>query len=157
MNASELRLKARESLAGNYWPAVLAAFVAVIFGALVSSGKTLVSATFGSPKINRSIISFTSYPAYSFMVCFIIQAKIIFSARSFLHAASYWAFCRLYETPSVRIIWKTQQTMPCILFLLSYSTFNNLDNSRKRDTDNLISDDTALSDMDASCIRNSMK
>lgn len=39
MNASELRLKARESLAGNYWPAVLAAFVAVIFGALVSGSS----------------------------------------------------------------------------------------------------------------------
>ena len=47
--------------------------------------------------------------------------------------------------------------MPCILFLLSYSTFNNLDDSRNRDTDNLISDATSLPDMDASCIRHSMK
>ena len=38
MNASELRLKARESLTGNYWPAVLVAFVASIFGALLISG-----------------------------------------------------------------------------------------------------------------------
>lgn len=38
MNASELRLKARESLTGNYWPAVLAAFVASVFGALLISG-----------------------------------------------------------------------------------------------------------------------
>ena len=36
MNASELRLKARESLTGNYWPTVLAAFLAAIFGALIS-------------------------------------------------------------------------------------------------------------------------
>jgi uncharacterized membrane protein len=36
MNASELRLKARESLTGNYWPAVLAAFLASIFGAMIS-------------------------------------------------------------------------------------------------------------------------
>ena len=38
MNASELRLNARESLTGNYWPAVLVAFVASIFGALLISG-----------------------------------------------------------------------------------------------------------------------
>lgn len=37
MNASELRLKARESLVGSYWPAVLAAFVAAFFGALVTT------------------------------------------------------------------------------------------------------------------------
>lgn len=38
MNASELRLKARESLKGNYWPAVGVAFVAAIFGALLVNG-----------------------------------------------------------------------------------------------------------------------
>ena len=38
MNASELRLKARQSLTGNYWPAVLVAFVASIFGALLVNG-----------------------------------------------------------------------------------------------------------------------
>ena len=38
MNASELRLKARESLKGNYWPAVGVAFVAAIFGALMLNG-----------------------------------------------------------------------------------------------------------------------
>lgn len=38
MNSSELRLKARESLVGNYWNAVLVAFVAAIFGALIISG-----------------------------------------------------------------------------------------------------------------------
>lgn len=39
MNASELRLKARASLYRNYWPAVGAAFVASIFGALISSAS----------------------------------------------------------------------------------------------------------------------
>ena len=38
MNASELRLKARESLKGNYWYAVLAALIAAIFGALMVNG-----------------------------------------------------------------------------------------------------------------------
>ena len=38
MNASELRLKARQSLTGNYWPAVLVAFLASIFGALLVNG-----------------------------------------------------------------------------------------------------------------------
>lgn len=38
MNASELRLRARQSLSGNYWPAVLAALIASFFGALVSTG-----------------------------------------------------------------------------------------------------------------------
>lgn len=37
MNSSELRLKARESLIGNYWPAVLAAFLAAFFGALIAN------------------------------------------------------------------------------------------------------------------------
>ena len=37
MNASQLRSKAWESLKGNYWPAVLAALVAAIFGALVTN------------------------------------------------------------------------------------------------------------------------
>lgn len=40
MSASELRLKARESLKGNYWNAVLAAFLAAIFGALIVNGGT---------------------------------------------------------------------------------------------------------------------
>ena len=38
MDASQLRLKARESLKGNYWPAVGVAFVAAIFGALMING-----------------------------------------------------------------------------------------------------------------------
>lgn len=38
MEASEIRLKARESLKGNYWNAVLVAFVAAIFGALLANG-----------------------------------------------------------------------------------------------------------------------
>ena len=38
MDASQLRLKARESLKGNYWPAVGVAFVAAIFGALMVNG-----------------------------------------------------------------------------------------------------------------------
>lgn len=38
MDASQIRLKARESLKGNYWYAVLAAFVAAIFGALMVNG-----------------------------------------------------------------------------------------------------------------------
>ena len=38
MEASELRLKARESLKGEYWYAVLTAFVASIFGALLVNG-----------------------------------------------------------------------------------------------------------------------
>ena len=41
MNASELRLKARESLKGNYWNAVLMAFLAAIFGALVANSATI--------------------------------------------------------------------------------------------------------------------
>ena len=40
MDASQLRLKARESLKGNYWPAVGVAFVAAIFGALMANGGT---------------------------------------------------------------------------------------------------------------------
>lgn len=40
MNASELRLKARQSLKGNYWNAVLMAFLAAIFGALIVNGGT---------------------------------------------------------------------------------------------------------------------
>ena len=38
MNSSELRLQARNSLKGNYWYAVLAAFIAAIFGALMANG-----------------------------------------------------------------------------------------------------------------------
>ena len=38
MDASQLRLKARESLKGNYWTAVGVAFVAAIFGALMTTG-----------------------------------------------------------------------------------------------------------------------
>ena len=38
MDASQIRLKARESLKGNYWPAVGVAFVAAIFGALMTTG-----------------------------------------------------------------------------------------------------------------------
>ena len=38
MNASELRRKARESLKGNYWYAVMVAFVAAIFSALMING-----------------------------------------------------------------------------------------------------------------------
>lgn len=41
MNASQLRLKARESLIGNYWPSVLVAFVAAIFGALVTTSGSV--------------------------------------------------------------------------------------------------------------------
>lgn len=41
MNASELRLKARESLKGNYWYAVMVAFVAAIFGALMVNGGSI--------------------------------------------------------------------------------------------------------------------
>lgn len=41
MKSSDIRLKARESLTGNYWPAVLAALVAGFFGALITSGGTL--------------------------------------------------------------------------------------------------------------------
>ena len=41
MNASELRLKARESLKGNYWYAVLAALIAAIFGALMVNGGSI--------------------------------------------------------------------------------------------------------------------
>ena len=41
MNSSELRLKARESLTGNYWTAVLVAFVAAIFGALMTSSGSI--------------------------------------------------------------------------------------------------------------------
>ena len=38
MDASQIRLKARDSLKGNYWPAVGVAFVAAIFGALMVNG-----------------------------------------------------------------------------------------------------------------------
>ena len=38
MDAPQIRLKARESLKGNYWPAVGVAFVAAIFGALMTTG-----------------------------------------------------------------------------------------------------------------------
>ena len=41
MDASQIRLKARESLKGNYWYAVLAAFIAGFFGALMTSGGTV--------------------------------------------------------------------------------------------------------------------
>ena len=41
MNASELRLKARDSLKGNYWYAVVVAFVAAIFGALMINGGSI--------------------------------------------------------------------------------------------------------------------
>lgn len=41
MNSSELPLKARESLTGNYWTAVLVAFVAAIFGALMTSSGSI--------------------------------------------------------------------------------------------------------------------
>lgn len=39
MYSKDLRRIARESLTGNYWPSVLAAFVAAIFGALISSSN----------------------------------------------------------------------------------------------------------------------
>lgn len=38
MSASDLRAKARQSLKGNYWTAVLVAFVAAIFGSLFRGG-----------------------------------------------------------------------------------------------------------------------
>jgi len=38
MTASDLRARARQSLQGNYWTAVAAAFVAAIFGSLVAGG-----------------------------------------------------------------------------------------------------------------------
>ena len=38
MDAPQIRLKARESLKGEYWYAVLTAFVASIFGALLVNG-----------------------------------------------------------------------------------------------------------------------
>lgn len=41
MNASELRLKARESLVGNYWPSVLVALIAAIFGALIATSSSI--------------------------------------------------------------------------------------------------------------------
>ena len=41
MDASQIRLKARESLKGNYWYAVLAALIAGFFGALMTSGGTV--------------------------------------------------------------------------------------------------------------------
>ena len=41
MDASQIRLKARESLKGNYWYAVLAALIAGVFGALMTSGGTV--------------------------------------------------------------------------------------------------------------------
>ena len=41
MKSSELRAKARESLTGNYWPAVLVAFIAAIFGALITSSGSI--------------------------------------------------------------------------------------------------------------------
>ena len=41
MNASQLRQKAWNSLKGNYWPAVAAAFVAAIFGALIVNSGSL--------------------------------------------------------------------------------------------------------------------
>lgn len=41
MDASQIRLKARESLKGNYWYAVLAALIAGFFGALMTNGGTV--------------------------------------------------------------------------------------------------------------------
>ena len=41
MKASDLRLQARNSLKGQYWPAVLVAFVAAIFGALIATSASL--------------------------------------------------------------------------------------------------------------------
>jgi len=41
MNSSELRAKAWDSLRGNYWPAVLVAFVAAIFGALMTDSGSV--------------------------------------------------------------------------------------------------------------------
>ena len=41
MDASQVRLKARESLKGNYWYAVLAALIAGFFGALMTFGGTV--------------------------------------------------------------------------------------------------------------------
>ena len=41
MSASELRLKARNSLKGQYWNAVLVAFLAAIFGALIVTGGSV--------------------------------------------------------------------------------------------------------------------
>ena len=40
MDSYQLRLTARQSLTGNYWSAVLVAFVASIFGALVVSSNS---------------------------------------------------------------------------------------------------------------------
>lgn len=39
MSSSELRAKARDSLTGNYWVAVLTAFVAAIFGSLLANSN----------------------------------------------------------------------------------------------------------------------
>ena len=41
MNSAEIRSKAWDSLKGNYWPAVLAAFLAAIFGALHVGGGSI--------------------------------------------------------------------------------------------------------------------
>ena len=44
MNSAEIRSKAWDSLKGNYWPAVLAAFLAAIFGALHVGGGSINNA-----------------------------------------------------------------------------------------------------------------
>ena len=52
MKSSELRAKAWDSLRGNYWPAVLVAFVAAIFGAMISNSGASFSFNINQEDLN---------------------------------------------------------------------------------------------------------
>ena len=85
MEASEIRLKARETLKGNYWNAVLVAFVAAIFGALVINGGSFsiniedrVTEVFGSlPRIIKIYLGIAAACAgVTFWVSFILGGVV---------------------------------------------------------------------------------
>ena len=85
MEASEIRLKARETLKGNYWNAVLVAIVAAIFGALVINGGSFsiniedrVTEVFGSlPRIIKIYLGIAAgFASVTFWVSFILGGVV---------------------------------------------------------------------------------
>ena len=79
MNASQIRLKARDSLKGNYWPAVGVAFVAAIFGSLLSAAGSV------SITIDEDVLRFLYKDVPAIVVFLLVGFASATGIMNFLH------------------------------------------------------------------------
>ena len=78
MKASELRAKAWDSLRGNYWNAVLVAFIAAIFGAAISGYGTSFNLNISQEDLN---VWFEEVPAI--VIALLVPITAVLSTLSF--------------------------------------------------------------------------